>query len=1274
MTQEDDDDGPHIADLDVPPELGDLLSRMALPSTPTSAFELSEADLSELESWKKPQAVALIAGMLTDVRFHTHVVRLDWLQRLVVSRANGRKKPKKRDLGSILNQGMGAARIAFMEDEIEGFFVEALPTSRIDGLIFEGHWEGAAQYTETVLRAFERLSDSPIKLDALEKAYALVRLSTALVRRTGLARRSFNKGTPKADLVLPSDDTLQKLARRVRFSRGELSALGIAWRDLQPFILRPSQHEDADDVPPGSSVLDNQPLLEIEDGVVVASPGSMSLALRTFLIDTVVSGGVGRAFVAYLAEIQCDFAVSTGFFPVHDMPFFPLNNFNFRAMVVQFAQGRYLHVVQVLPDLASFAVNGFGGLADLRDGADAAIGVEVARFWDFLSQQSDCRESLTVLLMSGWGGSIAFVPEIDEEAVPPSWEFIAINFADAATMGACDDGKLRDLRRMHDQLSVLAKAGYQVQRVNGSINLFGNWRTTGGNFVPEHWDADPPAFLSLPLDDLFAVRLEGESNRDVRSVARRDGRFEIIQRAEWGEFSAPKPIYGSFDAIAEGRLVGVVAVQDRVWWIGATQENENDAGREWQYQIWNSVMQWLGASAGHLISRFPSQLIVEPSEVRIVIGGDGMPEFDEEAPEGRAEDHLTLRVAADGVHEVLIGSGWVHFLRQLTNDAELALASAAVVQLAAQNGQQLTQIEVSKEIGVAIPSKDWRYLHAHAVKYPTDRLAARGFYPRFRRIPKSAAALVRCGSVWKFWDRAKGHELNGEEECRSFLSSYYDFILSELINQIRPFNRILLVKASASRYAAARQGSDQWKRTIRAMRTIHGSSIDDDALLRFSEFNAVQRASKTICEIAACVAAADGGAEPAQEDLDEMFARALLLFGNGQLFATIRGGLVNPHLKISPAGDLLSDRSVFEKTFIPSSKRANAKALDEASESYAERFNEPVEPSSDKLQWSQEFKDAVSAEYKCSPEAAVDLQVAIIDICVARNSGILVMKRSELVGAITSDEQFPDRNVDGLLDRFSLPRRDDWNAKPSTYSARDLELWRFDRKYSLINRPILQLTSDADPLLLISPMFVSDGTMYQLGGMHFATVHNDDFWESREAKAYAGKRAKQIGAEFEDEVADVLKNAGFDAKPRQKVTGLLQESTDIDFGDVDVFAISFSRSDVFVIEAKNLKLCRTEAEVTARMSDYAGNMVEDSKGKQRPDKLLKHLRRVAYLREKADLLAARLGLPVTPRVHGLMVVDAPQPMNFYMLEEKPDARSCTLDDLVETIQSLAEPV
>jgi hypothetical protein len=72
-------------------------------------------------------------------------------------------------------------------------------------------------------------------------------------------------------------------------------------------------------------------------------------------------------------------------------------------------------------------------------------------------------------------------------------------------------------------------------------------------------------------------------------------------------------------------------------------------------------------------------------------------------------------------------------------------------------------------------------------------------------------------------------------------------------------------------------------------------------------------------------------------------------------------------------------------------------------------------------------------------------------------------------------------------------------------------------------------------------------------------------------------------------------------------------------------------------------------------------MVQDSKGREKPDKLLRHIRRVEYLRARLPALAKNLKLDQLQSVKGLLIVDAPQPMNFHMLDQLADAESVFLD-------------
>ena len=155
----------------------------------------------------------------------------------------------------------------------------------------------------------------------------------------------------------------------------------------------------------------------------------------------------------------------------------------------------------------------------------------------------------------------------------------------------------------------------------------------------------------------------------------------------------------------------------------------------------------------------------------------------------------------------------------------------------------------------------------------------------------------------------------------------------------------------------------------------------------------------------------------------------------------------------------------------------------------------------------------------------------------------------------------------------------------------------------------------------------------------------------------------ETGKAFEESVAAKLRSMNMEAWVRCKLSWALNQKTDKELGDIDVLALSSDRRRVWVIEAKNLRLCRTEAEVAARLSEYRGRTNINSRAREEPDKMLRHIRRVQHLREYKDALCHRLKLREAPTVKGLLIVDAPQPMNFYMLEKLEDGESAFLDTI-----------
>lgn len=1226
------------------------------PDIPDKVFVLENVELWKIAEWDKFHAVAMLSGLCTVPEFHANGIRLDWLQRLVLSKSNGGHKPTSHDLELALNEGLSQAGVNRLEDPNEDLLCDLIATKQGNFRIFPGQWEQATAYTQTLIEAFETLPDSSLKRDALQAVRSLLILSDALAERAQVNRGTISGGSTFGSIQLPGDAVLAELAQRVRFAYEDLKHLGIEPDSLTPFVLNADLFRFVSDGEIGNTPLEFHPILSLRGDVLVVSPNNISIAARSVLVNTALKGGMGQRLQFALMRRQEIHAEATAFWPTTRLNLSAPIDHSLRGMVTQYDEGRYLHVLQIPTTFEGFPRAGFATVRALSEETNQFIADDISRFWRFLDKQGDCRESATVLLLTGWGAPHSFAPPVKHGEAPKGWQFIPLSFADATVLGACDGGNFTDILRLLEQHDRLESDGFSFMNPNGLLNLFGFFRTTDGNLIPEHFtDITPPTMIGMPTDELLKPRLEGIVRRDYRALEAPNGEHRVVQRTEWGKDGSP-PIYASVDDLNDGRLSGAIAIAGCTWWIESL--SRDGESREWRYQIWNAVMQWLGTIGQSIIDLLPDMFLPHP--VRVILE---IPKSDafERIPAGQFDSPvgttIVVRRVEDGVGGVVeILDGWLPYLQSPENTAEIELVASVLELLSKPQGDSNARATLIKAVSETIGTRDWRWLHAFEAKTPLERLSGHQLIHRFERIPFSASSLVKCHSVWEFRDRAKGSEIEGEDECKEFLAEYRQAILASLISDIRGFSRIGLLTSATHNYQAARREQTRWRGTIRALRAIRGEQANQTAFERQNEINAVQRAAKAILEIGACEAP-DSGLEPGRADMEELYAKVLLLIGNSQLFAAVRGGLIPPKIKLSPAGDLLTERGIFSKLLEPAAVWTTNRTLDYASDEYLKRGQEPHTPLDERLGWHLDLRSAVEAEYGVPAEAFVDLQFALTQLAEASDLSVIPAKHSELAKILADNPSFPRCDPLPMLQRLTLRRRASWHAE---LSDADIDIGRFDRPFSLINRPLLMVDGKADdPLVLISPILVSDSALYSISGLMEGHLNNA-FWQSDEARSYAGSQGRVAGDEFEDSVAARLRELGMEVRARCKPSAILNQKVSAELGDIDVLAVTADQARVWVIEAKNLRLCRTETEVASRMSEYRGRTTLDSKGRGKPDKMLRHIRRVQYLRAHAEAMTKVLKLPAVPEVRGLLIVDTPQPINFHMLDELPDAESAFL--------------
>ena len=168
-----------------------------------------------------------------------------------------------------------------------------------------------------------------------------------------------------------------------------------------------------------------------------------------------------------------------------------------------------------------------------------------------------------------------------------------------------------------------------------------------------------------------------------------------------------------------------------------------------------------------------------------------------------------------------------------------------------------------------------------------------------------------------------------------------------------------------------------------------------------------------------------------------------------------------------------------------------------------------------------DFPCAFAAEFGLTVEqyAAFVRQVALE--AVELDNACLRMPKSEVVRRLRDAGA---RDVERAFASFTLVPRDHWNeSQPVNAKARDWYPWRFNRRLSIMRRPLVQLSRKDDPVVLVVPSILS-GTLNYVGQAAFGYLPVDLF-DSAEMRACVGRAANRIGHEFACRVAKRARGA-----------------------------------------------------------------------------------------------------------------------------------------------------
>ena len=950
---------------------------------------------------------------------------------------------------------------------------------------------------------------------------------------------------------------------------------------------------------------------------------------------------------------------------------FPLSNVGaiiragddiYREWVHELSAGRYIHIIQTTDGFAGWPRRSFGSVTPCGPELAKAIADAVRTQSSQLRLKDGFKEGTSFWITGGWGSGRGF--SASEDQFPPDWPLIPLDPSDILVLSACEDAKLSDLWRLEKLQELVARQGFEFSNPSGFLNMFRWWQISDHALVPENKiNVTPPININFDTNLLLDLRIEAGEKLDRRTVLYPNGRLHLVTKLERGQMArAFGPVYGSVSAIQDGRLAGVALHRNSSWWVELTAHEEEKSADV--FETWRAALLWASRIMPMFFNTVAKKINV--SNLLFQFHLSGLPGPSNSLDNRSLGDHeidAAVIMSSDkssGAISIELTHNWHQGFYRPDNYAEASLAVAMLRGAAEVHGLSIENPALWDIVRSSTGSTDFRHRHAFEADSASDQLTSHGLAKGFKPIPVSASALAKCGSVWGMHRREDGVKFEGKEACIKFLQAFLEHIQIRFISAIQRFDRRALIVAGLEGMQSAIAEEEHWGRSARALRAIHGTESDFTQSLKTSVgANGVLRANSIIVEVASTDAKRVGGETVGRMDIEELQALALQLFLSGDILPAFYSDRIEPAIEISPTGDILYDHDFETTTLKVSAELRHARARESASRKYIERFSK----SSPAASPDAELLKAISAEYGGSTQLFRDLPYALVEACESQGRGVVTLRRSALLTKLQDVKYLAGVNVAPMIDRLTLPSRNGWGDILPGTKASDFDLSKFDRRFSLIARSIVSLSAETDAELVIAPGVIERGFMHNIGGAISGALQNE-FWQSTTMRAYASRSGARDGLEFNGSVAEAIAQLGLHTWPSAKPSWCLNSKKTEELerlGDIDVLAVSADGEIVWVVEAKDLKLCRTMGEAARRLSDYRGEYKRNGK----PDELVKHLKRVAYLREHASGLVQRLNLSKPPRVHGILVVNAPQPMQQLHKEYSANSTVVMLERLDE---------
>ena len=353
-------------------------------------------------------------------------------------------------------------------------------------------------------------------------------------------------------------------------------------------------------------------------------------------------------------------------------------------------------------------------------------------------------------------------------------------------------------------------------------------------------------------------------------------------------------------------------------------------------------------------------------------------------------------------------------------------------------------------------------------------------------------------------------------------------------------------------------------------------------------------------------------------DIDELIAIMSAIIDWGSLGDQIEFELFNIAMGILPSGRIGTEKKLYKEIFDPYYISKSKENVRDALDSFEQAFPQlnPIKGGEVPKKLDDAFSEEFGILFTRICEFINDLGI----IAYRKTTAYAKMLKSDLFIEINKlDHRYTEEEFDKAMDYLCLTNRGKVNNVPEGFDNIDISPWRFNRRLSLLRKPLVVVDNanlPDDPTiywgfrqLLICRQYLYDQ----------CTTNRLRVLEDGPVQKVLGKLAQQRGNRLATSVLREVESDNLVIDNKVPINPKSKLKNDKDIGDIDVLVFDPSIKTIYSLECKSMAPSRNIKEMVEEVSKLFGS--ESKKGL-----IDKHVERDTWLKNNLDLLGVTYGL------------------------------------------------